>query len=91
VFMVLTGVTVGLSQPLSTPLFVELYGSRHIGSIKSLSTAAMVLSSAISPVILGWFFDLGVALETLTAVSAVYILITSALAYWTCRRYIYNP
>ncbi|MGB5706633.1 MAG: MFS transporter [Arenicellales bacterium] len=89
-FMVFTGITVGMSQSLSTPLFVELYGSRHIGSIKSFSTAIMVLSTAVSPVILGWFFDIGVALETLTAVSAVYIVSASALAYWACRRYVYQ-
>ena len=87
-FLVMTGITVGFSSPLATPLFVELYGSRHIGAIKSLSTSMMVLFSAISPVILGAFFDIGVSLETLTLGGAIYIFLTSGLAYWTCKRYI---
>ena len=49
VFMILTGITVGFSSPLSTPFFSELYGTRHIGSIKSFTTAVMVLFTAISP------------------------------------------
>ncbi|MEM7562446.1 MAG: MFS transporter [Pseudomonadota bacterium] len=90
IFLVLTGVTVGMSTPLSAPFFTDLYGSRHIGSIKSMTTAAMVLFSALSPVVLGWLFDIGIRLETLTFFGAVYIFATSALAYWTCHRYIYS-
>ena len=90
IFMVLTGVTVGMSSPLSTPFFVELYGSQHIGAIKSLSTATMVLFSALSPVVLGLFFDFGVSVETLAFCGALYIFLTSALAWWTCRKFVWK-
>ncbi len=90
VFLVMTGITVGLASPLSTPFFAELYGNKHIGSIKSLSTSMMVLFSAISPVVIGWMFDLGVTLETLTLCGSIYIAVTSTLAYWTLRKYVYS-
>ena len=53
VFMTLLGITVGSYATLSSPFFAEKYGTLHMGAIKSVTTAAMVFSSAIAPVLMG--------------------------------------
>jgi hypothetical protein len=57
-----------------------MYGTLHLGAIKSVTTAAMVFASAIAPVVMGWFIDGGVSMEAMAIASAAYIVIASALA-----------
>jgi MFS family permease len=85
VFLVLTGVTVGFQSTAVAPFWAEMYGSRHLGAIKSLGAAAMVFCTAVSPVIIGWQIDLGVSMETLALAAAIYIFLTSALAWYAGR------
>ena len=85
VFLALTGITVGFQSTAVAPFWSEMYGTRHLGAIKSLGAAAMVFCTALSPVIIGWQIDLGVSMETLSLASAVYIFLTSALAWYACR------
>lgn len=84
-FMVLLGFSSGFVNTLSGPFFAQMYGNRHLASIKSLSTAMMVFSSALSPFLLGWFFDNGVALERLTFAGFLFVITASVLAYSACR------
>jgi len=84
-FMVLLAVSVGSYSTLSSPFFSEMYGSLHLGSIKSVTTAAMVFSSAIAPVLMGWLIDRGISMETMATASAVYVLLASGMAWWASR------
>ena len=85
VFLVLTGITVGFQSTVVAPFWAEMYGTRHLGAIKSLGTAAMVFCTALSPVVIGWQIDLGISMETLAIGAAVYVFLTSALAWHACR------
>ena len=80
VFMVLLGITVGGYATISSPFFAEKYGTLHMGSIKSVTTAAMVFSSAISPVLMGWLIDLGVSMEVQALGGVAYIVVAAVLA-----------
>jgi MFS family permease len=40
-----------------TALWAELYGTEHLGSIKSLITSLIVIATAISPMMLGFCLD----------------------------------
>jgi len=82
VFLVLTGITVGFQSTAVAPFWAEMYGSRHLGAIKSLGSAAMVFCTALSPIVLGWQIDLGVGMDELALGGAVYIFATSALAWY---------
>jgi MFS family permease len=84
VFLALMGITVGLQSTVSAPFWSEMYGNKHLGSIKSLATSVMVLSTAISPIIIGWYIDQGISIETLAMVSAIFVFLTSALAWYAC-------
>jgi len=63
VFMLLSGCTAGAASTVLGALWVELYGTQHLGGIRALITAGMVFSSALAPGAMGWLIDLGVGLE----------------------------
>ena len=84
-FMILLGFSSGFVNTLSGPFFSEMYGNKHLGSIKSLSTSMMVFSSSLSPFLLGWFFDQGVRIETLTFYGFIYVILASSLAYYAYK------
>jgi MFS family permease len=85
VFLALMGITVGFQSTVSAPFWSEMYGIKHLGSIKSLATSVMVLSTAISPIIIGGYIDHGIKIETLAMASAIFVFLTSALAWYTCQ------
>jgi len=85
IFLVLTGITVGFQSTATAPFWSEMYGNRHLGSIKSLGAAAMVFCTALSPIVMGWQIDIGTGMDTLAIAGSVYIFLTSALAYYAYR------
>lgn len=84
-FMILLGFSSGFVNTISGPFYSEMYGNRHLASIKSLSTALMVFSSSLSPFLLGWLFDRNVALEKLTFGGFLFVGLASLLAFYACR------
>ena len=85
VFLVLTGITVGFQSTATAPFWSEMYGNQHLGSIKSLGAAAMVFCTALSPIVMGWQIDIGTGMDTLAIAAAIYIFLTSGLAYYAYR------
>ena len=84
VFMLLLGITVGGYATVSSPFFAEKYGTLHMGEIKSVTTAVMVFSSAISPVLMGWSIDAGISIERQALVGAGLVLFALSAA-WVAR------
>ena len=62
--MMFLGLTVGANNTLPSAFWAELYGTRHIGSIKAMAAAVMVLGSAIGPGLTGILLDAGITLDT---------------------------
>lgn len=62
--MIFLALTTGANATLSAAFWAEFYGTRHIGAIKALATAMMVLGSAIGPGVTGGLLDFGIGLET---------------------------
>ena len=62
--LVLLALTVGANSTLPSAFWAEFYGTRHIGAIKALATAIMVLGSAIGPGLTGVLIDTGIPLAT---------------------------
>lgn len=56
----LFGIMQGTNSTLPGAFWAELYGTRHIGSIKALVAAIMVLGSALGPGLTGWLIDRGI-------------------------------
>ena len=64
-----------------TVLWVELYGTRHLGGVRSLSVFVRVVGSAIGPMAFGVALDHGAGVGLLMAVSATLIVGASAVAF----------
>ena len=79
IFFGLVGISNGLANVLGSSTWAEIYGVKFIGSIKALTTALMVFSTAFGTAIFGYFIDLGLTIEKISLISALYIIITFVL------------
>lgn len=70
-YFILIGINVGISHIARTALWAELYGTAHLGAIKSLIAALGVLSSAFGPVAMGLLMDLGFASASICVMFAL--------------------
>jgi len=80
-FMMLLGLTSGASSTISGALWAEIYGITHLGAIRAMAMALMVLASALSPAILGLFIDIGTSVDALAYGMGGYAILASLLAY----------
>ncbi|MEQ9443121.1 MAG: MFS transporter [Cyclobacteriaceae bacterium] len=64
-YMVFAGLTAGSASVLTNAMWAELYGVSSLGSIRSVASAMMVFSSALSPVLLGVMLDAGFTMTSL--------------------------
>ena len=80
------GATVGASTPVLGAFWAEFYGSRHIGAIRAMAVAVMVLGSAVGPALTGSLIDRGITFPDQTAGIAIYFLLASGLAAMAMRR-----
>lgn len=67
VFMVLYGITDGISLTLMGALWPELFGVRHVGAIRSVVVAVLVTASAAGPGLGGVLIDAGVSFPAVIA------------------------
>ena len=74
-FLGLIGISNGLANVLGSSTWAEIYGVRYIGSIKALTTALMVFSTAFGTALYGLLIDRGYSIEQIATVSATYISI----------------
>ena len=76
VFLGLVGVSNGLANVLGSSTWAEIYGVKFIGSIKALTTAFMVFSTAFGTTVFGVLIDYGFSIENIALISGVYIVIS---------------
>ena len=76
VFLGLIGISNGLANVLGSSTWAEIYGVKYIGSIKALTTALMVFSTAFGTALFGILIDRGFTIENIAIISAIYISIS---------------
>ena len=81
VFLGLVGISNGFANILGSSTWAELYGVKHIGSIKALTTALMVFATAFGTALYGFLIDIGFTIEEIVAVSGTYISISLILLF----------
>jgi sugar phosphate permease len=79
VFMALAGASDGASATLVSALWAELYGTRHLGAIRSLAVSAVVATTAVAPGVTGVLIDRGVGIEAQILASGLYTVVVVAL------------
>ncbi len=74
------GITTGINATLSSAFWAEFYGTRHIGAIKAMAVAVMVLGSAIGPGLTGYLIDLGFLFDQQLFWISLYYLFAALVA-----------
>ena len=83
--MALIGISLGLSQPTVGAVWVEVYGTRRLGTIRSFAVVMMVISSAAGPAVLGFGLDHGMSIGEICTLVLAYGLAATLLAYLSSR------
>lgn len=91
VFMICLGVSNGFSSTLLGALWPELYGVKHLGAIRSLTVALMVLASALGPGVTGILIDLGVPYPLQIDAMGVYCLVMTIAMALLVGRLVQKP
>ncbi len=82
IFLGLIGISNGLANVLGSSTWAEIYGVKYIGSIKALTTALMVFSTAFGTALFGFLIDRGFSIEQIAIVSFIYISISLVLLFF---------
>ncbi len=79
IFLGFIGVSNGLANVLGSSTWAEIYGVKYIGSIKALTTALMVFSTAFGTAVFGVLIDSGYDIENIALIAGIYIIVSLAL------------
>ena len=80
-FLGLIGISNGFANVLGSSTWAEIYGVKHIGSIKALTTALMVFATAFGTALFGALIDRGFTIEQIAIISSIYISISLILLF----------
>ena len=80
-FLGLIGISNGLANVLGSSTWAEIYGVKHIGSIKALTTALMVFATAFGTALFGILIDTGLTIENISIISGTYIFLSIVMLF----------
>ena len=86
IFLGLIGISNGFANILGSSTWAELYGVKHLGSIKALTTALMVFATAFGTALFGFLIDKGFSVSNIAAVSGAYIFVSLILLFLIRKR-----
>lgn len=69
IYMGLLGASMGMGGTIKSALWAEMFGTGMIGTVRSLFSSIMVLSTAMSPFLLGWWLDIGLTMPTILKIA----------------------
>jgi MFS family permease len=78
--LVLMAATVGANHTVPSAFWAEFYGTRHLGAVRALASAVMVLGTALGPLVTGTLIDRGVPFDAQMVGIAGYFVGAAALA-----------
>lgn len=55
--LTLLGVSNGLGSPIKTSVIAEIFGTQWLGTVRSLFTVIMIVSTALGPLVFGYLLD----------------------------------
>jgi hypothetical protein len=79
IYMLCVGLTTGARYTLTAAIWAEIYGTRHLGSIRAVVHTITMLLAGLSPAVLGWSIDQNVPISTMVQVFAIILLISAIL------------
>ena len=84
-YMLLMGASSGLYFTGLSALWAELYGARHLGSIKSMTNAIMVFSSALGPALVGTLLEWKIPFSMISILLVAFCLLSTAMLVYALR------
>jgi MFS family permease len=84
-YFLLAGASSGLSMTAVAALWPELYGTGHLGAIKSLVASLSVFASALGPVTMGGLMDFGLSIDAICYMFAAATLLGTACMFSAVR------
>lgn len=85
-FMFLAGISVGAMGPVSGALWAEVYGTAHLGAIRSVIISAMVFATAIAPFTAGLAIDANLSVEQILSTVLIGMVAALVAALFAYRR-----
>jgi len=79
IFLGLIGISNSFALLLGSSTWAEIYGVKYIGSIKALTTAFMVFSTAFGTALFGFLIDNGFTIENIASIGGAYIVFSLIL------------
>lgn len=86
VAMILMGASVGMHTTVMATFWAEFFGTRHLGAIRAMTAAVMVLGTALGPAITGTLIDLGFDLPQQGFGIALYFVLCATIAGIAARK-----
>lgn len=83
--MAILAVGIGMMGTIANAIWAEVYGTTHLGSIRSLMTSMMVMSTSASPVLLGLLIDAGGTARQMLLAMAGYALAATVAALFSFK------
>jgi len=56
-YWLLVGFTGGMNAPITSSIYAEMFGVRSLGTVRSIFTFVMVVSTALGPVVYSFFLE----------------------------------
>ncbi len=84
-YMSLMGVSSGLHFTGLSALWAELYGTRHLGTIKSMTNAIMVFASALGPALVGTLLQYQIPFPVISMIMATFCVCATGLLVYALR------
>ena len=84
-YMFLAGVSMGAAFTIKTALYVELYGTANLGTIRSMMAMFMVISTAISPILFGLMLDAGYSFALIIKGAMAFVILSILLGIFIYR------
>lgn len=79
-YMVTNGLSGGMFGVVQNVLWAELYGTQHLGAVKSLITSTSIIAAALAPAVMGGLLDSGWTMRLIAGASLVYIVVAILIA-----------
>jgi MFS family permease len=80
IYLICLGGSLGATFTVAEAIWPELYGTTHLGAIKSFTGALTVFSSALAPWVFGLLFDMGIGIHEISWLGISTIILTGILA-----------
>ena len=74
-----------MAAPLSGALWPELFGTKNLGAIRSMTTAIVIFSTAAAPVLFSALLDMGIGFGAISSACIAYLIVCGGLAFLASR------